>query len=596
MKRFSALFLALVLLVSALGAWAAAEEEILYTGTVTGGSLHLRREPTSTGKVIITYKAGTKVDILENDGTWCKVQVGKSTGYMMTQYLSIQPTYPHLGWGQTADDGSVLNLFAEARADAAVVYKALSGGVLELIEEKDGWLRVRAGNVFGYVEAGRVTPFDGEYTPMTSAQGTGVTLDDLKKAPRDTGSVRTITRSEGEFTYSITYPTLDVKAADDRMYAWTQQILRAFEADHAAHHAGAAASLTVEYQDVQVDSRYESVLLMGEYTVENFRVDAFLPVNVDRETGALLSGETDFFAADLTWPLFCLEGAVSAVMSAPADGYDAMPDASWLRYAVLGRDGVQLFLPAGLYLPAAFGSQKIVMKYQQMAEYLALASDHIASFKRRIDPSKPMIALTFDDGPSEETDRILRVLAEYNSRATFCVIGNKVETYADVIKRTVAGGNEIACHTWSHPKLTELSYATIKSQIERTNNAVREITGGYQIKVLRPPYGSVNKNVRQVCAELDMVIAHWEVDTKDWSTRSTSKTYRAIINGASNGLIVLCHDLYSTTAAAAEQAIPELVARGYQLVTVSELLSFHKNGVTPGTVYSRVDPENIVTE
>ena len=225
---------------------------------------------------------------------------------------------------------------------------------------------------------------------------------------------------------------------------------------------------------------------------------------------------------------------------------------------------------------------------------MPLSSDTLDSFLRVIDPSQPMIALTFDDGPSEYTDRILNVLLEYDARATFCVIGNKVNLFPDVLRRTVAGGNEIACHTWSHPNLTNLSAAKVRYQIESTVNAVRDITG-YEVKVLRPPYGKHNKTVRSICAEMDIVIAHWELDTRDWSSRNTNKVYNAIMKGTKNGYIILCHDLYATTAAAVEKAIPELIAKGYQLVTVSELLSFHKDGATPGKVYNRVDPENIVT-
>ena len=205
-----------------------------------------------------------------------------------------------------------------------------------------------------------------------------------------------------------------------------------------------------------------------------------------------------------------------------------------------------------------------------------------------------MIALTFDDGPSEQTAKILDVLAQYDARATFCIQGQNVAAYGDTIKRAIAQGNEIASHTWNHKKLTELSASAVRSQLTRTNDAVRELTGGYEIKVLRPPYGSTNKTVRTICKELGMVIAHWQVDTLDWRTRSTSKTYRAIMKGAKNGAIVLCHDLYSSTAAAIEKAVPELVAQGYQLVTVSELLSFHKDGAQPGTVYAYLDPENIM--
>ena len=110
--------------------------------------------------------------------------------------------------------------------------------------------------------------------------------------------------------------------------------------------------------------------------------------------------------------------------------------------------------------------------------------------------------------------------------------------------------------------------------------------------MLRPPYGSVNKDVRAVTRSMNMLIASWSVDTLDWSTRNEEKTYRAIMKGAKNGSIILCHDVYETTAAV-ERAIPELSAQGYQFVTFSELMSFHKNGVKAGSVYSHLAPENI---
>ncbi|MBR4360649.1 MAG: polysaccharide deacetylase family protein [Clostridia bacterium] len=594
MKRLLALIMSLALLLSAIPSMSA-EDEIMYTGTVAGGSLHLRKEPSSSGKVINTYKAGTKVDILENDGVWCKVKVGKSTGYMMTQYLKIEPNYPHLGWSRTPDDGTVLNLRAAADGASRVVYKALSGCVLETVEDAGSWMRVRAGSVFGYVEKSRLTSLSGDYTPAPTVREEGLTALSLRTAPREVGSARGMERTEGDFTYSVNYPALDFPAADSAMSGWVQDMIRLFEADHQANHGGEPGHLTVEYQAVKVDDRYQSVLLMALYEVGFFQVNAVKAVNVDTQSGRVLSGEKDLFTLDTSRPMFCLESAVARLLHGPADGYDGKPDMGWLRWAVLTREGVQVYLPAGLFLPPSLGTCRVDLRYQQVGECMGLDSEWIASHLRIIDPTKPMIALTFDDGPSEETDRILQVLAEYNARATFCVIGSKVEEYSGVIKRIIAGGNEIACHTWSHPKLINLSASNVRSQIERTNSAVSAIVPGYQVKVLRPPYGSVNKTVRTVCAELDMVIAHWQVDTLDWSTRNAKKTYRAIMKGASNGVIILCHDLYGTTADAAEQAIPELINKGYQLVTVSELLSFHKDGAVPGTVYNRVDPENIVT-
>lgn len=572
-------------------------EEITYTGTVTTSSLHLRKEPNASAKVINTYKKGKEVAVLENDGTWCKVQIGKSTGYMMTQYLDIKASYDHLGWAKTPDDGTVLNLRSGAGAGASVVYKALSGAAVELIQEQGAWVRVRLGDVFGWIERSRITPLEGDYalgfTPGDTSDA--MTADRMFSAVREFGDAVVVSRSEGDFPYSLTYPATGVAAADEAISAWVNSTLAAFEADYREFHAGTAgAGYTVEYQSLSIDSRYKSVLLLGEYKVKDWRVQTLLALNLDAQTGTLLDNEA-LFSADPVRALFCLESAASALVSNPTDGYSGLPDASWLRWAVLGRDGVQVFLPAGLFAPAAMGTRRLTLKYNQVGECLGLSSSAIAAHMRVIDPSKPMIALTFDDGPSEETDRILAVLAEYDSRATFCVVGNKVDTYADVIKRAIAGGNEIASHTWNHTKLTTLSASSIRSQLERTNAAVAEAAGGYQVKVLRPPYGSFNKNVRSVCADLGMVIAEWEIDTLDWNTRNANKTYNAIMKGAKNGVIILCHDLYKTTASAVERAVPALVEKGIQLVTVSELLSFHKDGPQPGTVYARVDPENMIS-
>ena len=598
MKRLFAWLLAALLLFLLLPVFGQAEE-ITYTGVVNTKSLHLRKEPSASAKVLNTYAKGKEVAILENDGTWCKVQVGSKTiGYMMTQYLDIKPSYEHLGWGKTAADGSVLNLRSGAGAGASVVYKTMSGAAVELVQEQGAWYRVRLENKFGWVEKRQVTLLTDEYSPgFTTEDHSGeYTAARLANAVREFGSASTVSRSEGDFTYSISYPVTGIAAADERIRAWTQETLRTFEADYNQFHQGTqGAKYTVEYQAISLDSRYKSVLLFGEYRVKDWTCETLLALNLDVSTEQILNNG-EIFSADPMRAMFCLDGLAEKLMSQPTDGYAIQPDVSWLKYAVLGRDGVQLFLPAGLYTPLGMGTRQILMRYSLIGECMGIDSQTIQGSIRVIDPSRPMIALTFDDGPSDQTDRILTVLAEYDSRATFCVIGNKVESYASVLKRTIAGGNEIASHTWSHRRLTELSAAGIRSQLERTNEIVAQVTGGYQIKVLRPPYGKFNKTLRSVCAEMGLVIAEWEIDTLDWNNRNVNKTYNNIMKGARDGVIILCHDLYETTATAVERAIPDLVNKGFQLVTVSELLSFHKDGAQPGTVYARVDPENKITE
>ena len=597
MKKTSALLLVLLLVMSLLlPGLSRAEEGITFTGTVNSASLHMRKTPAANGKVLNSYKKGTQVEILENDGTWCKVQVGKRTGYMMAAYLEIKPNYEHLGWGQTQDDGTVLNVRAEASPTGQILYKGISGGVFEVTGESGEWYKVRVGEQFGYLEKRRVTLRQGDYSLGFSKQDTAgaVTAASLFSALHEVGSAVSMSRTEGDFTYEVTYPATGVDAADQRISQWVREELRLFEADFQQNHAGVRGSCEVEYQSLQVSRKYQSVVLIAEYRVGTLKAEAMLAVNIDAEEEAVLEPET-LLAKDMPWARFCLESGISSLMSTPTDGYTGKPESDWFKYAALGRDELQVYLPAGLYLPASLGSRRVDIKYRQIVDCLAMDADFLSPFVRTIDPTQPMIALTFDDGPSEETDKILAVLAEYNGRATFCVIGNKLETYSDVLKRTIAQGHEIASHTWSHPKLTTLSLASVRSQLKKTNDAVKDLTG-YEIRVLRPPYGAVNKNVRTACAENGMIIAQWQVDTLDWKNRNTTKTYRAIMKGAKNGTIVLMHDLYSTTAAAVERAVPELVAKGYQLVTVSELLSFHKDGVKPGTAYGNLDPKNIKTE
>ena len=159
MKKILILFMALILLLGSMPR--VLGEEITFTGTIAGGSLHLRKEPSSSAAVVNTYKSGTQVEILENDGTWCKVRIGKKTGYMMAQYLTITANYPHLGWGKTRDDGTVLNLRAEPAAGSAIVEKCMSGAIFELVEESGSWYRVRAGSVFGYLEKEKIQPLTG---------------------------------------------------------------------------------------------------------------------------------------------------------------------------------------------------------------------------------------------------------------------------------------------------------------------------------------------------------------------------------------------------------------------------------------------------
>ena len=198
---------------------------------------------------------------------------------------------------------------------------------------------------------------------------------------------------------------------------------------------------------------------------------------------------------------------------------------------------------------------------------------------------KPMIALTFDDGPDEYTDSILDILERYGGRATFFVLGELVEERPDTVKRAVKNGNEIAGHTWSHRQLTALNNTDIAESIQSTSKIIEQITGIPRPFFYRPPYGLVNRRVANVSAELGYAIVNWTVDIQDWRLLNADLVYNAVMMKAKEGSIILLHDIFPSTAEAAKRLIPALISKGFQLVTVSELLYRSHGSLVPGRVY-----------
>lgn len=192
-----------------------------------------------------------------------------------------------------------------------------------------------------------------------------------------------------------------------------------------------------------------------------------------------------------------------------------------------------------------------------------------------------MVALTFDDGPSKYTDRILDTLAKYNGKATFFVVGNNVGAHADVLKRAYDMGMEIGNHTMTHPNLKSLSEDAVNRELTGAANKISDIIG-VKPTLLRPPYGNYNSTVSSVSGT---PLILWSIDTLDWKTRNADKTVSCVLNEVKDGSIILMHDLYDATAAAAERIIPELTKRGYRLVTVSELARAKGCTLTNGKAY-----------
>lgn len=224
------------------------------------------------------------------------------------------------------------------------------------------------------------------------------------------------------------------------------------------------------------------------------------------------------------------------------------------------------------------GESKKAKGTEAPQETQAPAVEHI---RKDLDPDKPMVALTFDDGPYAPVgNRIMDCAEQYGGRVTFYVVGNRVNSYKSEIQRMYANGHEIGNHTQDHKYLQKLGAQEIRQQVEACNQAVAAITGEAP-KTVRLPGGGKNSTV---LANISQPIVLWNVDTLDWKTRNAASSVQTVLNQVKDGSVVLMHELYNASGDAAVTIIPALVERGYQLVTVSELAQF-RGGLAGGTVY-----------
>ena len=200
------------------------------------------------------------------------------------------------------------------------------------------------------------------------------------------------------------------------------------------------------------------------------------------------------------------------------------------------------------------------------------------------DPSqhKTRIAFTFDDGPGEYTDELLDCLEENNAHATFFMLGQNVGSWESTVQRMADIGCEIGSHSWDHPNLYDLSMDSVAKQFSDTDAALEKACG-QKASVARAPQGNWSDDI---ISTVGKPFFTWSLDSLDWSYLDVNKDYDAVMNGdLTDGSIILMHDIHEPSVQAAIKMIPELVQKGYKLMTVSELAA--AKGVTlQGANYS----------
>lgn len=212
-----------------------------------------------------------------------------------------------------------------------------------------------------------------------------------------------------------------------------------------------------------------------------------------------------------------------------------------------------------------------------------------------IDPSKPMVAISFDDGAvgtssNSSSMRILNALSDSGFHSTFFYVGNWINAgNQDEVKKAHDMGMEIANHTNSHPYLTNLSESEIRNEYDTCAQKLKSITGAEPSKLLRLPYLASNSTVQSALYDAPLITC--SIDTQDWNSASSNQIIDTVKNAMNSGsldnAIVLCHETYDSTAEAMEYLCPYLKSQGWQIVTISELFAVNGKELNGGQIYTK---------
>ncbi|MBR4344514.1 MAG: polysaccharide deacetylase family protein [Lachnospiraceae bacterium] len=212
--------------------------------------------------------------------------------------------------------------------------------------------------------------------------------------------------------------------------------------------------------------------------------------------------------------------------------------------------------------------------------------------ERVIDPTKPIIALSFDDGPAQYTKGLLETLKSYSVTATFFMCNNNcvsdgIVKYADTIREMCNYGCEIGNHTMHHPNLNTCSVSKIKDEIEGNAKKIKDVIGSDKRILVRPPYGNANDTVK---SNVNAPLINWSIDTRDWAvsgqSNATEKIMTELKKYAHDGGIILMHDIHKTSVDAVPTVLSWLIQQGYQVCSVSEMFAARGKTLENGKVYS----------
>lgn len=349
-------------------------------GVVIGGPLHLRDAPSLHATVLATYDSGTHVQVTGVDGVWYKVQViDGAVGYMEAAHIYVTNR------GVVVNGQSFVNLRSEPSRNAKVIGEYPTGTVVTLLSENTkGWCFVDINGVEGYMAASfiKAAPQDSSSQQITSSAVFRQEENNPYASTRaESAAIRQIGEEqidehEGEaLSYTVRYPLLGIDTADKAIRAWVDSAIAEAEQTAAAMEEGALLELSVDYDAYLVAGRYIGVLESGHVMGMSFAHpwDTVFVVNVDGQTGETMDLGQIIAQGRMSDVAGKLDAKLAALDGNPVAGLTV--NESWLKYALLTTEGVAFILPRGEYIPAVWGTQEIVIPYEELAAEGLLAID-----------------------------------------------------------------------------------------------------------------------------------------------------------------------------------------------------------------------------
>ncbi len=382
----------------------------------------------------------------------------------------------------------------------------------------------------------------------------------LKKTDKD-NNIETNIEESKQYVISVNYPKTNIKKLDNEVENFVLSQINMFK-DKAKDikYLIDRDELNIDYDYYVVNNRYIniSLKLYIYHSLENTEEYYVQIYSFDKESNNFYDILDIFKNTDEL-----LEKINSFLVS---NDKSRIHDLGELSYS-FSKDYLVIYLiqdKLNIY-EIPLNSFKLNIKIINFIE--EVKTSEVSKTNKVIDPKLPVVALTFDDGPSKYTKDIINTLKVNNVNATFFVLGNKVEIYKDIISESIKNGNEIGNHSYNHKWLSKLSTNELLDQINKTQDILKS-TVNYTPTCFRPTYGSVNNRIRK---NIDLSITLWTVDTKDWKIKNADRIVEKALKNIEDGDIILMHDIFERSSEALKKLIPKLKEQGYQFVTISEL-------------------------